>query len=170
MEEVSSLANSTSSRDNIEETLESSSVASSVVAQGQIQLPVEEQNGFHEDTFEDNDFENFVDAFELDSAGWEHDDLTDGELSTTHINNDLVEEVRKNIITKIDEYNEKISEEESSFMAMKDLLLKKKKGQTVLMTEINKEKKEFYEKIRREKELFEKKQEYEMNTFIEHIR
>ena len=55
-------------------------------------------------------------------------------------------------------------------MAMKDLLLKKKKVQTVLMTEINKEKKEFYEKIRREKEIFEKKQENEMNAFFEHIR
>ena len=53
---------------------------------------------------------------------------------------------------------------------MKDLLLKKKKAQTVLMTEINKEKKEFYEKIRKEKEIFEKKQESEMNLFWEHIR
>jgi len=55
-------------------------------------------------------------------------------------------------------------------MAMKDLFQKKKKVQTVLMTEINKEKKEFYEKIRREKEIFEKKQENEMNAFFEHIR
>ena len=43
--------------------------------------------------------------------------------------------------------------------------LKNKKVQTVLMTEINKEKKEFYEKIRKEKEVFEKKQESEMNLF-----
>ena len=48
--------------------------------------------------------------------------------------------------------------------------LKNKKVQTVLMTEINKEKKEFYEKIRKEKEVFEKKQESEMNLFWEHIR
>ena len=134
-------------------------------------VAIEQQNGFHEDSsLEENDFDNLDDVMEMESKIWEHDDALDGDLSTTHINNDLVEEVRKNIIAKIDEYNDKISEEESSFMAMKDLLLKKKKVQTVLMTEINKEKKEFHEKIRREKEMFEKKQENEMNTFFEHIR
>merc|ERR1712098_382908 len=119
-------------------------------------MGVEQQNGFHEDSFDENDLniENLADVIEMESAIFEHDETIEGELSTSHVNNDLVEEVRKNIIAKIDEYNEKISEEESSFMAMKDLLLKKKKVQTVLMTEINKEKKEFYEKMRREKELF----------------
>ena len=131
------------------------------------ELAVEQLDGHHGITFQ----ENLVDVFEFDTTIWASEDIdTEVELSTDLINNDLVEEVRKNILSKIDEYNDKISEEESSFMAMKDLLLKKKKVQTMLMTEINKEKKEFYEKNRKEKEIFEKKQESEMNTFFEHIR
>eukprot|EP00092_Neocalanus_flemingeri_P025801 GFUD01027967.1.p1 GENE.GFUD01027967.1~~GFUD01027967.1.p1 ORF type:complete len:592 (+),score=185.21 GFUD01027967.1:32-1807(+) len=115
--------------------------------------------------------EDIVDDLGLDQIFWEHEDIEKGgEITTTNINNDLISEVRKNILAKIDEYNEKIGEEESNFMAMKDLLLKKKKAKTMLVTEINKEKKEFYERIRKEKEIFEKKQENEMNEFWEHIR
>merc|ERR1712106_385621 len=121
--------------------------------------------------FEQNVVENIVDDLELDQILLEHEDNEKvGEITTTNINNDLISEIRKNILVKIDEYNNKITEEESNFMAMKDLLLKKKKAKTLLVTEINKEKKEFYERIRREKETFEKKQENEMNEFWEHIR
>ena len=156
--------------------LESDSNADTGTDIGSFQIAeIEQQNGVHEMSIEENEidvnFENLFDVFDLDPILLEDENNDNGgELSTANINNDLVEEVRKNILTKIDEYNEKISEEESSFMAMKDLLLKKKKVQTVLMTEINKEKKEFYEKIRKEKEIFEKKQESEMNLFWEHIR
>eukprot|EP00092_Neocalanus_flemingeri_P071945 GFUD01088455.1.p1 GENE.GFUD01088455.1~~GFUD01088455.1.p1 ORF type:complete len:562 (-),score=184.24 GFUD01088455.1:68-1753(-) len=114
---------------------------------------------------------DIVDDLGLDQILWEHKDTyKDGEITTSNINNELISEVRKNILAKIDEYNEKIGDDESNFMAMKDLLLKKKKAKTMLVTEINKEKKEFYERIRKEKEIFEKKQENEMNEFWEHIR
>ena len=91
-------------------------------------------------------------------------------ISTENINDDLVKEIRKNILTKIDEYNVKIAKEESRYISLKDNLLNKKKGQTKLGAEINQEKKEFYEKIRKDKELFEKKQEEDMNYFWEYIR
>ena len=158
------------------EALESGSNADTGTDTGSFQISeIEQQNGVHEISIEENEndvnFENLFDVFDLDPILLEDENNDNGgELSTANINNDLVEEVRKNILAKIDEYNGKISEEESSFMAMKDLLLKNKKVQTVLMTEINKEKKEFYEKIRKEKEIFEKKQESEMNLFWEHIR
>ena len=167
----SSNSNSNSTNTSHEETLLPNSDVESELEHNPNQVTIEQKNGFHEDlSLEVNGFDNLADMIEMESRIWEHEDTVDGELSTTNINNDLVEEVRKNIIAKIDEYNDKISEEESSFMAKKDFFQKKKKVQTVLMTEINKEKKEFYEKIRREKEIFEKKQENEMNAFFEHIR
>lgn len=91
-------------------------------------------------------------------------------ISTENINEDLVKEIRKNILTKIDEYNVKIAKEESRYISLKDNLLNKKKGQTKLGAEINQEKREFYEKIRKDKELFQKKQEEDMNYFWEYIR
>eukprot|EP00092_Neocalanus_flemingeri_P071949 GFUD01088459.1.p1 GENE.GFUD01088459.1~~GFUD01088459.1.p1 ORF type:complete len:564 (-),score=177.63 GFUD01088459.1:118-1809(-) len=121
--------------------------------------------------FEQTVVEDIDDEFGLDQTLWEYENTDkDGDITTSNINNELISEVRKNILAKIDEYNEKIGEEESNFMAMKDLLLKKKKAKTMLVTEINKEKKEFYERIRKEKEIFEKMQGTEMKEFWEHIR
>ena len=91
-------------------------------------------------------------------------------ISPEDVNNDLVEEVRKNILLKIDEYNQKITEEESTFIAMKDLLLQKKNEKSSLLSEINREKKDFFDKMQKEKEAFDKKQEMEIVAFWDQIK
>ena len=104
---------------------------------------------------------------DLDAGEFQQkEDKSEAELSATDINNDLVEDVRRNILVKIDEYNEKISREELSLSAMKDLVGRNKK----VLTEIHKEKEEFLEKLRMEKELFEKKQEQEKIEYIKQFK
>ena len=97
------------------ETLENGSNAETGPDLGSFQIAeIEQQNGNHESSLEENkndlNFANLVDVFDLDPIFLEHENGdNDEELSTANINNDLVEDVRKNILAKIDEYNEQIS-------------------------------------------------------------